>query len=274
MRADPSPPFGVPHSALGLHTLSASERRGRSTTRKLRDGEYSDSVAYEMGALRMRDASRASSYSGSRSQSPAQLPKLSTHLGEYMPQSRDSSGGGATIRTGDLDDGIVRNAVTHRPVSDLRASNSPASGQTLPSLSEALSSGSSRSTSGPRSMSRHSGNVRPHSLASAPEENGHSLPPITGPEEVARLRTRCQELEFINGLMEGRVAELESKLAVHGPDCACTCGGQPMRDTSHGPEHLKHELAAHGIGGMSEEQCRNLFDLLVSKKGYRAGDLL
>lgn len=220
--ADPSPPFGVPASSLGLHAPPSSERRGRSTTRKLRDGEYNDSVAYEMGALRMRDASRASSYSASRSQSPAQLPKLSSQLGEYMPQSRDSSGGGATIRTGDLEDGIVRNTATHRPVSDLRASHSPASGQTLPSLSEALSSASSRSTSGPRSLSRQS--LARRALGAGSEHNGQSLPPlVAGAEELARLRTRCQELEFINGLMENRVAELEHRLASHASDCACRC---------------------------------------------------
>ena len=290
LHTGPSPPFGVQASALGLEPGAASERRGRSTTRKMRDGEYSDSVAYELGALRMRDLSRASSYSHSRSQSPAQLPKLSSYLAghvEYqsLPGSRDSSGGGATIKTGDLDDGIVRNSVTHRPISDLRASQSPASGQTLPSLSEALSSGSSsRSASGPRSMSRQSAARRPMSLKSAAmqeESNGHTLPALmSNADEVARLNIRIRELEFINGLMEGRLHDLESKLAAtsiqtsHGPDCSCRCSGQNEQDQRQGADRLKHELATHGIGGMSEQQCRDLFELLVLKKGYRAGDLL
>ncbi|CAD6576179.1 MAG: hypothetical protein CYPHOPRED_005938 [Cyphobasidiales sp. Tagirdzhanova-0007] len=202
---------------------AASERRGRSTTRRARDGEPGEVVAHELGALKVRDSSKSSYYRSSLSPAFAERAAAST------------------IKAADLDDGIVRNAVTHRPVSDLRASDSPAT-TTLPSLSSALSSSnSSRSLSGPQSSSdsRQSAATR-HTEAAAMHEDGkhshsHSPPPMLPPpnsgfDEVARLRTRIQELEFINGLMEGRVAELENARALqplpHGPGCACRCVGE------------------------------------------------
>lgn len=322
-----SPPFGL-HTLAEQPSLmasttasaSASERRGRSTTRRGGGGRGTtppDMMTHELGALRMRDSSRSSSHA--RSRSSAFLP----HLSDMCPPAGYS---GATIDTAELDDGIVRNALTHRPISDLRASDSP-SNHTLPSLTEALSSsGSSRSLSGsnPRSGSRHSGRtaMRPASIG---EERIMLPPPNGGFDEVARLQTRIQELEFINGLLESRVSDLENggrakghsrspgrsaqhaythvshatrssassaphsrhpsplgrrdsvgpqAVPPHGSGCGCRCTDDASDlERDRAADRLKSELAAHGIQGIGEGESKELLALLVSKLGYRAGDL-
>lgn len=253
-----SPPFGyADRSAQSL------ERRGRSTTRKTRENDFAhegeERLPYDLGALRMRDPSRASSRSYS--------PSLST------------------IKTAELDDGIVRNAVTHRPVSDLRASDESGSAVTLPSLSMALSSSrSARSLSAPRSGSRHSGSLGSRGSRVTAMRLSDISPPVTsrpasGPEDVSRLQTRIQELEFINSLMEHRVADLEAKIAAgtgaapHGDNCACRCAERAEYKAQMSARMLQGELAAHGIKGLDEQQSRDLMELLVNKLGYRAGDL-
>ena len=264
-----------PPTSLQTISEAPSERRGRSTTRRARDGEVGETVAQELGALRMRDTSRSSNKASS-----------------YTPLSSfPDSLGASTIKTADLDDGIVRNAVTHRPISDLRASDSPST-MTLPSLSSALSStNSSRSLSGARSGSQHSMAARNHALHEGQGASPPTVlpPPNSGFDQVARLRTRIQELEFINGLMESRVAELEKEnnarsttatsslppypsQSLHGPNCACRCVDQAETETYKAAELVKTELATHGAQGLGERQSRDLFDLLTYRLGYRSGD--
>lgn len=292
-RTNMSPPF-LPR-LYGMST--ASERRGRSTTRRARDSE--EAVAHGFEALRMRDTSRGSSYVGSPS------PPPSSTTANY-PQSIYRLPPASSIKTADLDDGIVRDAMTHRPISDMRGpSGSPPT--TLPSLSSALSStASSRSLSGARggrSGSRQSSRSRlpavpasssscttPHqeysNRLSRPSSPPHSAPisnmlppPNSGFEEVQRLRTRIQELEFINSLMEGRVAELEQTARQtgppHGSACGCKCSeiAAETQANARALESLKHELSQNGITGLPEDANRGLLELLTHKLGYRAGDL-
>jgi hypothetical protein len=107
-------------------------------------------------------------------------------------------------------------------------------------------------------------------------------PPNFGFDEAARLRTRVQELEFINGLMESRVAELENTitgnpdkaavtiLAPHGPNCSCRCS-EIDSEALKAAEHLKKELLTHGVGGIGEQASRDLLDLLAHRLGYKPG---
>lgn len=203
---------------------------------------------------------------------------MSANAGAGYPRS--------SIPTAELDDGIVKNALTHRPISDLRASSSPH--HTLPPLSEALSSSaSSRSIStGRTGSSRHSSAARTAMshrtmMEDAANAAGGMLPPPHfGHDEAARLRTRIQELEFINGLMESRVAELESAitsnpekastmiLAPHGPNCSCRCS-EIDSEALKAAEHLKKELLTHGVGGIGEQASRDLLDLLAHRLGYK-----
>lgn len=281
-----SPPFGHnPESGLPPHSIhhAMSERRGRSKTRKHhRDNEVNDVVAQEMNAMRMRDSSR-SAYT-SRSNSPHPTAINNTGTTSYLASFPGSRIPPATIKTAELDDGIVRDAVTHRPVSDMRASDSPV--PTLPSLTSALSSSaSSRSISAARSGSRHSAATRRsgstttsatmHDDSDSTSASTILPPPHTGFEELQRLRTRIQELEFINGLMESRVAELELSRAFppHGQSCLCRCAEISESEAQKAAEHLKLELAAHGIKGLGEQASRDLLDLLTQRLGYRLGDL-
>lgn len=302
-----SPPFGFTFD----NPSTASERRGRSTTRKLRDGllgeddglahQVGDRVAHDLGALRMRDSSRSSSQIRSHSRSPdwhakgasigaPPYPEL-PHFSQLSEMANPNTGAfpRSSIPTAELDDGIVKNALTHRPISDMRASASPH--PTLPSLSEALSSSnSSRSISaGHTGSSRHSSAARTAmSHRGLMEEGGATVagvtlpPPNFGSDEAARLRTRVQELEFINGLMEARVAELETTitgnpdkagvtiLAPHGPNCSCRCS-EIDSEALKAAEHLKKELLTHGVGGIGEQASRDLLDLLAHRLGYKAG---
>lgn len=317
-----SPPFGVTFGA----GASGAERRGRSTTRKAREmmmmeegggggsagsrsSAVGDHVVNELNALRMRDSSRSSTFRAADSHSPdgmkghesehwrsGELPRPS-HLGQvhsqayaYSPSGLPRSGRG----TPEIEDGIVKNALLHRPLSDLRASASPH--PTLPSLSEALSSSaSSRSLSASRGggSSRHSSGARTamsqrpssvHSMLDDMPQAAGILPlPNTGFDEIGRLRTRIQELEFINGLMESRVADLEATisanpdkaptavLAPHGPNCSCRCSEIDL-EASKAAEHLKKELLTHGVGGIGEQASRDLLDLLVHRLGYRTAN--
>lgn len=114
--------------------------------------------------------------------------------------------------------------------------------------------------------------------------SGGMLPPPASLalEEVARMRTRIQELEFINGLMESRVAELEGALvgnpdkagvmvmAPHGPNCSCRCS-EIDSESLKAAEHLKKELLTHGVGGIGEQASRDLLDLLAHRLGYKPG---
>lgn len=306
--ASQSPPFGI---TFGNPPSSASERRGRSTTRKMRDGvmgeddalahQVGDHVAHELGALRVRDSSRSSSQIRSNSRSPdrnlklastntsfPELPRFS-HLSQMAHAQAMSGYPRSSIHTSDLDDGIVKNALTHRPISDLRASASPH--PTLPSLSEALSSstssrslsashtGSSRHSSAARTAISHRGIM---DEAAAVGSGAILPPPNFGYDESARLRTRVQELEFINGLMEARVAELENTitgnpekagvtiLAPHGPNCSCRCS-EIDSESLKAAEHLKKELLIHGVGGIGEQASRDLLDLLAHRLGYKGG---
>ena len=59
-------------------------------------------------------------------------------------------------------------------------------------------------------------------------------PPNGGFDEVARLQTRIQELEFINGLLESRVSDLEGGGRAKGHSRS------PGRPAQHAYTHVSH----------------------------------